>query len=390
MSRVRFYLQKTFSLPCGSYFLSLVPLGLCYAQQKVLKEGIVFCSVSLRSTYEMYKGLLRKIFLKEFIKSERLRKIRNIPLTAITIYICFFCVFRYMVFLNEHDESFIHFLRALLSELDESLVHYTMVTALTTLLFSLMIEELKIIFSNRVFDGNPRTPSRRDAFYLFVFSLMLLLSFPLAVYSLNEPHLVVLLLFLLCLLIFAGKLRMHGNIRFFLVGRVYTYFSPSTSFFLYVLFFMFTIFRNTLQSYELPDLGFPIDTELILFAAFVIPLTLLYFWTKERIFIHYGKVIISHKTEKYSRRKGFLEDTLKELLRSVPEVEEIDVDELYKRAYLIKLKIDDMSQEIKKVEKEFEFHGSLTLSLITQPFWLILIVEVIPRVVDLLRNFFSV
>jgi len=75
--------------------------------------------------------------------------------------------------------------------------------------------------------------------------------------------------------------------------------------------------------------------------------------------------LISRRIEKHNRRKKFLKKNLKELLEPVPKVKEADVDELYKMSYLLKLKIDNLNQEIKKIEKEFEFNGSITLNLIT-------------------------
>jgi hypothetical protein len=109
--------------------------------------------------------------------------------------------------------------------------------------------------------------------------------------------------------------------------------------FLAISYLMFEIFKNALQNHEIPDLYFPIDTEVILFAAFLIPLTLFF-------------------------------SGLKKEFSTTMEIETLD-------------------KEIKKVEKEFDFHGSLTFNLITQPFWLVLIVEVIPRVFDLLRKLFN-
>jgi len=99
--------------------------------------------------------------------------------------------------------------------------------------------------------------------------------------------------------------------------------------------------------------------------VFLVPLILSFFWIKERIFSHYGKALISRRIEKHNRRKKFLKKNLKELLEPVPKVKEADVDELYKMSYLLKLKIDNLNQEIKKIEKEFEFNGSITLNLIT-------------------------
>ena len=120
----------------------------------------------------------------------------------------------------------------------------------------------------------------------------------------------------------------------------------------------------------------------------IVPLTLLFFWTKERIFGHYGRILISCKSEKYRRRKKILEETLRELLSTVAEVDEANIDRLYKRAYLIKLKTEFLDQQIKEVIEEFKFSGSLTLNVITQPFWVVLIIEVVPRVFNFLKELF--
>ena len=180
--------------------------------------------------------------------------------------------------------------------------------------------------------------------------------------------------------------RIEGSIKFVLAGRVYTYMSSTTTLYLLATYLIFLLFEDTLQTYEISDLGLPIGTEVILFVAVLVPLTFLFLWTKERIFGHYGKVLISRKSEKYNRRKKILEGTLRELLNTVAEVDEADVDRFYKRAYLIKLKIEFLDQQIKEIEEEFEFHGSLTLNVITQPFWIVLIIEVFPRVLDFLRK----
>jgi len=179
---------------------------------------------------------------------------------------------------------------------------------------------------------------------------------------------------------------MKGNIKFVLAGRVFTYMSPDTILYLANAYLAFFYFDDLLRSYKIPNLSLPVGTDVILFVAVLIPLTFFFFWTKERIFGHYGKVLISRKSEKYNRRKKILEGTLRELLNSVPEVDEAVVDKLYKRAYLIKLKIDFLDQQIEEVEEEFEFHGSLTLNVMTQPFWIVLIIEVFPRVVDFLKE----
>ena len=181
------------------------------------------------------------------------------------------------------------------------------------------------------------------------------------------------------------QLRTKGSIKFVVAGRVHTYMSHSTAIYLFLAFLVFSRFEDLVQGYEIPDLGLPIGTEIILFVAVLVPLTFLFFWTKERIFGHYGKILISRKSEKYNRRKKILEGILRELLSTV-SINEADVDRLYKKAYLTKLKIEYLDQQIKEIEEEFEFHGSLTLNVITQPFWIVLIIEVFPRVFDFLKE----
>ncbi|MBU7009120.1 MAG: hypothetical protein HXS46_00400 [Theionarchaea archaeon] len=83
-----------------------------------------------------------------------------------------------------------------------------------------------------------------------------------------------------------------------------------------------------------------------------------------------------------------MEETLRELLSTVAEVDEANIDRLYKRAYLIKLKTEFLDQQIKEVIEEFKFSGSLTLNVITQPFWVVLIIEVVPRVFNFLKELF--
>ena len=322
--------------------------------------------------YKMCKERLKDIFLKEYIEPRRFRKIRNILFVPPIVT---FILFIIMALKNYPFES----------------IFYVLASSCISAFVFFMIEELAIIFSYAVLDGSPKNPSRGMFLRLPLLSSFLVICFLLSV-LLGVKGIVIALLIALSgfYFLFPQLGRMHGNIGFLLAGRIYTYLSPSTILFPLILYFMYEAFKNILQSHEIPNLGLSIETEAILFAPFLISLTLLFFWTKERIFNHYGKAIASRRTKKYSRRKEFLEETLEELLRPVPEIDETDVDELYKRVYLIRLETENLDQEIKKVEKEFEFHGSLTWSLITQPFWIVLIFDVIPRLFDLLRNLSNV
>ena len=329
--------------------------------------------MSLGNTYKICKEPVRNIFLKSFIEPKMLRKIRNISFSAtIAIFV--------LALLSIFYGSFILY------------ILYITTAVCVSSLFFLMVVELTVFFSNTVLDGNPRTPSRRAVLFAFYSFSFFAISLLLIMNPAGTHLLIAFLLVSILIAVFPYSLlkSVQGSISFLLAGRVYTYFSLSTFFFLMISSSMFSLFKNMFQIHKIYDLNLPTNPELILFVAFLIPLTLLFFWTKERIFNHYGKAIASRRTEKYSRRKEFLEETLRELLRPVPEIDETDVDKLYKRAYLIRLKIENLDQEIKKVEKEFEFHGSLTWSLITQPLWIVLIVDVIPPVFDLLKILFNV
>lgn len=331
--------------------------------------------MSLRKKFEMSKERLRNIFWKEFIEPKGLRKIRNIL----------------------RGMGFVIFAFFIGSNIDSSLTLYSSVAFFIALLILFLLlyvlKDLQTIFSKAILDGNPKTPSKQNVIYLFSVFLLLIILICAGLFSalfFQLPILLYLFIPLAFFLVFPYLLRhvrrMKCSIKFVLAGRVFTYMSPATILYLVIAYLAFFFFDDLLRSYKIPNLGLPVGMDVILFVAVLVPLTFLFFWTKERIFSHYGKVLISRKSEKYSRRKKIFEGTLKELLGTVAEIDEADVDRLYKRAYLIKLKIEFLDQQIKEIEKEFEFHGSLTLNVITQPFWIVLIIEVIPRVFDFLRE----
>lgn len=183
-----------------------------------------------------------------------------------------------------------------------------------------------------ILTGNPKIPSRRGVYLSFCTFPNIITCLFVLMYSGEKILLFSIYLFLYFLTALILFLIPEDRIGLIQAGRVYTYFSISIFAFLLILFLMLAPFKSAMQRYEIPDLGLPISTEVILFSLFVIPLIFAYFWIKERIFQYYGKVIVSRKTEIYCGKKEYLEETLKELLRPVPEVNETDIDELYKRA----------------------------------------------------------
>jgi len=259
-----------------------------------------------------------KFLKKEFIEAKLLIKLRNLSFILFWISIMGIFFFDYYI------------------------VFYSTIFVSALIIF--LMEDLRLFFSDSVYDGSPTEPSM----YLFIH--LLVPPFILRRIPLTEKSYV---------------------IKCETAGRIFTYISSSTLWFLLGIAISFQLLvrnseRSLLEQIKQASEN-PIDWKIVLAMIFFSILTIIFFSLKESIFEHYCKILISSENKKSKEQKRKLVEKVRKILQAVIEEESVDIDKLSKEVDLLEREIAYLNQEIEETREKFEFHRSLKLSISLSP-----------------------
>lgn len=264
-------------------------------------------------------------------------------------------------------------------------IYSFLATAFLSLPLSWMVD-LRIFFSDSFLEEKPKKPTEKSIMLGISLFLIIILIPVLGGFS-GFGRKIIILFFAIIIVIYVKyllRLKKEDEI-FSIAGRIFTYTGFSTAVYLMLSGLIFEAL-----SWLFKDL-FPVQIGQVLqlpVRAIVVPaiVTFLFFDLKERVFEYYGEMITFQVSRVSKKKKEVLDEHMRILLQSGLKGRLVDFDKLSKEAYLIKLEIEHLTQEIEKAEKNFEFHRSLGLNVLTQPFWIYLIFEMGPRFLDLFEN----
>jgi len=268
-----------------------------------------------------------------------------------------------------------------------SVLFYFMLFVLVLVL--LLLAELGIFFSRSVFDGTPKKPSIDSISYEFLFLFfavlgLLVFSAPgspkytkllLSVSFILFLSFVFLVFFIFLITKWIFPSAKSYNVKYKTAGRIFTYTSISTLWYLVIIAAVFlkllkkpgkSLLSQIKLIFEHPT-DWEIDWEIVSAIAFFLVLTIIFFAVKEFIFQYFGRKLASIKSKRFKNQKKALIDRVNKELDTIMGGEITDIDTIDKKIELWEKGIAYADQKVKKIEKEFEFHRSLKLTIVIPP-----------------------
>jgi hypothetical protein len=243
----------------------------------------------------------------------------------------------------------------------------------------ILITELCIFFSKSVLDGTPKKPTMDAVGYELVFLLAVIMTFFAGQYPVDLLIPVILIVSVIFFAIFEWMFPSQKvqDVKYSTAGRIFTYTSLSTVWYLTSAAFLLILFLETYDKILQPGweiLGFSINLEVVLIIFFLVP-TIIFFLVKESIFDYYGHILSKNESKKKNLcdQKKSLANEISHTLDAAIQAEPDQIDLYSKKIEFLEKKIAYTDQKIKKIQNKFEFHKLFKLNIAFSPIWILIV-----------------
>jgi hypothetical protein len=178
-------------------------------------------------------------------------------------------------------------------------------------------------------------------------------------------------------------------------GKIFTYTSISTIWYLVIVAAVFLIlldFDPTMFPVIIKQaLEPPINWKIALAIISLFVLTIIFFIIKESVFQHYSRKLASLESKGLKKEKEKRIHLICEKLDDAVSGDRTRMDTLSREVELLEKRVAYINQEIKKIEKKFEFHESLKLNIAASPigFLILEVVKDVPVMAEIFKSVFG-
>lgn len=276
-----------------------------------------------------------------------------------------------------------------------SLALFSILVFFISILILLFILELSILFSRSIFDGTPKKPSPSGTLLeLFLFFGLMSFVFGDAL-GLTFTGKTIVLVFIAFVVLWIHRSVKSYATKYTTTGKIFTYTSISTIWYLVIVAAVFlilldfdpTVFPAIIKQALEP----PINWKIALSIIFLFVLTIIFFIIKESVFQHYSRKLASLESESLKKEKEKRINLICKKLDDAVSGDRTRIDMLSKEVELLEKRVAYIDQEIRKIEKKFEFHGSLKLNIAASPIGFLILeaVKDVPVIAEILESVFG-